>query len=65
MQRTYKGIHIRKTSLKTDGETESGDPTEGSLVRERERRRKEKRNSSDLSNRYLKTDGETDSREPS
>ena len=41
--RTYIGIDIRKTSLKTDGETESGDPTYGSLERGREEDRKRAR----------------------
>ena len=42
-QGTYTGIDIRKTSLKTDGETESRHLTKGSLKREREREREEER----------------------
>ena len=53
---------LSNRSLKTDRETESTDPTRGSLEREREEERK--RDSRDLSNRSLKTDGETDSGEP-
>ena len=37
--RTFTGTDIRKMSPKTDGETESGGPTYGSLKRERERER--------------------------
>ena len=47
---------LRKTSLKTEGETESGKPTHSSL--KRERRREEKRDNRDLSNSSLKTDWE-------
>ena len=41
MWRIYTEIDMRKTSLKTDGETESRNPTLGSLEREtgEERRR--------------------------
>ena len=38
--RTYIVIYISMTSLKTEGETESGDPTEGSLKREKGREKK-------------------------
>ena len=34
-KRIYIGIDIRNTSLKTDGETESRDSTQGSIERER------------------------------
>ena len=58
-QRTYIAIHIRKTSLKTDRETERGEPTLGSLGREKGKEEKSK--SRDLCNRSLKADGETES----
>ena len=46
-------IHIRETSLKTDRETERGEPTLGSLGREKGKEEKSK--SRDLCNRSLKT----------
>ena len=49
---------LSNRSLKTDGETESGDPSKGSLERDRGEE------SRDLSNRSLKTGGETKSGEP-
>ena len=45
------------------GGTGGGDPTQGSLQRERGEESK-KRKSRDLNNTSLKTDGETESREP-
>ena len=43
MWRIYTGIDLRKTSLKTDGETESRNPALGSLEREKGEERKRAR----------------------
>ena len=51
-----KSRDLSNRFLKTDGETENGDPAKGSLQRDRE-----ETESRDLSNRSLKTDGETES----
>ena len=42
-QRTYIVIHIRKTSLKTDRRTDSGEPTQGPFKRETGEERKRAR----------------------
>ena len=57
-----KSRDLSNRSLKTDGETESGERSRSSS--KRERGREEKSKSRDLSNRSLKTDGETESGEP-
>ena len=56
-----KSRDLSKRSLKTHKETDSREPTQKYLKREREGIQKK---SKDLSNRCLKTDRETDSREP-
>ena len=61
--RIYIGIDMRKTSLKTDGETRA-EILNRDLLEERERGREKKSKSRDPSNWSLKTDGETESGEP-
>ena len=56
-----KSRDLSNRSLKTDRETEIGEPTKGFL--ERKRGRKQNIKSRDLSNGSLKTDGEIDSRD--
>ncbi|WP_295539047.1 hypothetical protein, partial [Thiolapillus sp.] len=57
-----KSRDLSNRSLKSDGKTESREPTKGSL--EREGKREKKSRSRDLSNRSLKTDGKAESGEP-